>query len=109
MLTIIERPELEKYKIDVVLCNGLGRRAVEALNFEGIRTVGTDITNLTEALKLLADDKLSDIDPARACHGHGQKIEIEQSIACNDRHPMLGKGRGRQQGSRQGRRNQPNG
>ena len=26
--------QLKKYKIDVVLCNGMGRRAIEALNYE---------------------------------------------------------------------------
>ena len=31
--------QLVKYKIDAVICSGMGRRAVESLNSEGIITV----------------------------------------------------------------------
>jgi predicted Fe-Mo cluster-binding NifX family protein len=64
--------QLNRYKIDAVICNGMGRRAVEALNYEGIKTLVTNAGSVEEALAHMNDGTASDIDPARACRGHGQ-------------------------------------
>ena len=69
--------QLTKYRIDTVLCSAMGRRAVEALNSEGIKTLVSDARSVREALDQLADGTAKDIDPARACRGHGQRPQSD--------------------------------
>lgn len=64
--------QLSRFRIDAVVCTGMGRRAVEALNAEGVRTVMADAQTVGEAITQVLNGSASDIDPARACRGHGQ-------------------------------------
>ncbi len=63
---------LAKYKIDCVVCGGMGRRAVEALNSEGIKIYQSGPGAVEELIGLIKAGTLQEIDPAKACRGHGQ-------------------------------------
>jgi len=65
--------QLAHHKIDCVVCAGMGRRAVEALNAEGIRICLAAGKMVDDVINQVKRDELSDIDPAKACRGHGQK------------------------------------
>ncbi|HUV29963.1 MAG TPA: NifB/NifX family molybdenum-iron cluster-binding protein [Acidobacteriota bacterium] len=95
--------QLARYHIDAVLCSGMGRRAIEALNAEGIRTLDTDVTATREAVRMFSEGSLSDIESARACHGRGQRYE-----GTTDRR-VWGRGTGRHQGAGDGQRHRNRG
>jgi len=68
--------QLVRYHINCVVCGGMGRRAVEALNAEGIKIYlagGDTVQAVVEQLKASA---LEEIDPLRACRGHGQRHDL---------------------------------
>ena len=65
--------QLARYKIDCVVCAGMGRRAIEALSMEGIRVYQALSGPVGEVIEALKEDRLSLIDPAKACRGHGQQ------------------------------------
>lgn len=93
--------QLARFRIDAVVCSGMGRRAVEALNSEGVRTLVSDAMNVREAIRQLAVGSARDIDPNRACRGHGQRPHLD----CSERHSGRGSGYGRAssgQGQRRG-------
>ncbi len=83
--------QLAEYHIDAVVCAGMGRRAIEALNTEGVRIVDAGTTSVAEAMDKINADELIDVDPARACRGRGQKAGFGHGPA----HPDLQDGRGR--------------
>ena len=58
-------------KIDAVICGGMGRRAIEALNNDGIRIFIAETRNVNELIEQIKSDSLTEIDPAQACRGHG--------------------------------------
>lgn len=64
--------QLCNFRIDTVMCLGMGRRAVGALNAEGIRTLITDASTVGEALDQLARGIARDMNASVACHGHGR-------------------------------------
>lgn len=64
--------QLAKYNIDCIVCKGMGRRAIEALNREGIKIYQAKTDNIQEVVSLIKSGGLSEIDPATACMGHGQ-------------------------------------
>ncbi|MEW6411945.1 MAG: NifB/NifX family molybdenum-iron cluster-binding protein [Candidatus Zixiibacteriota bacterium] len=101
--------QLAKYKIDCVVCSGMGRRAIEALNSEGIKIYHCESTRVRDIVVQIKTGDLEEIDPATACHGHGQRggcahhggrtsiVEIEQQ---RRRGGGFGQGGGRGQGGR---------
>ncbi|KAA3634988.1 MAG: hypothetical protein DWP97_05750 [Calditrichaeota bacterium] len=83
------------YKIDTVLCNGMGRRAVEALNAEGIETKISESESVQQAIADLQNGKTLDIDPSKACRGHGQHQDHnEKDVSVQDQGFRTGQGRG---------------
>ena len=91
--------QLSVYKIDTVLCNGMGRRAVEALNSEGIKTKISDAESVQQALDDLQNGKTIDIDPTKACRGHGQHQEHNNHHG-QERGVRQGKGYGNGRGGK---------
>lgn len=65
--------QLSRYHIDSVVCLGMGRRAIEALDFEGIRVYDAGSNKVSEVVDKIKAEELTEIDPARACRGHGQR------------------------------------
>jgi predicted Fe-Mo cluster-binding NifX family protein len=66
--------QLARYNIDCVVCTGMGRRAIEALNSEGIKIYEVNVTEVQKVVDKLETNSLIEMDPLRACHGHGQRI-----------------------------------
>lgn len=104
--------QLSKYQIDSVVCNGMGRRAIEALNYENIKVYQSDASEVDEVINQLKENKLSEMDPLTSCHGQGQRIDIHEHDS--DRGSGYGRGRGTGQGrgagiGRGGRRGQGQG
>lgn len=65
--------QLAKYHIDCVVCAGMGRRAIEALNSEGIKTYHADSMMVSQVIEQLKANALTEMDPRTACRGHGQQ------------------------------------
>lgn len=65
--------QLARHKIDAIICTGMGRRAIEALNSEGIRICHAEGETVGQIIDRIKADKLADMDPATACRGHGQR------------------------------------
>ena len=63
--------QLERYQIDAVVCNGMGRRAVEALNAAGVTVYYLDAEQVSDVIEQIKSKKLVEMDPDTACHGHG--------------------------------------
>lgn len=92
--------QLSRHKIDAVVCAGMGRRAVEALNAEGIRTLLSTAGTVGDAVAAIGDGSAEDIDPALACRGHGQH---QSASGTGSPHGHgCGSGRGRHGGGRMG-------
>jgi predicted Fe-Mo cluster-binding NifX family protein len=64
--------QLAHYKIDCVVCTGMGRRAIEALNAEGIQTFHSATARVSDIAEKLRTNSLTAMDPMSACRGHGQ-------------------------------------
>jgi len=62
-----------------VICSGMGRRAVEALNVEGIKTYYSASKSVREILGQFKENKLVEMDPQKACRGHGQRAGHDQT------------------------------
>lgn len=86
--------QLAKHQIDAVICTGMGRRAVEALNSEGIKTMSVTAKIVKDALVELEDGSAEEIDPARSCRGHGQHLEDVPLQREQGRGLGLGRGNG---------------
>lgn len=93
--------QLATHDIDAVVCSGMGRRAIEALNAEGVRIIDARTESVAEAMAKIDAGDLVDVDPSRACRGRGQHAafghEPETETA-----PGTGQGRGRGAGIGQG-------
>lgn len=68
--------QLAHYRINCVVCGGMGRRAVEALNAEGIKIYLAEGGTVQSIVDQLKTSTLQEIDPLRACHGHGQRQDL---------------------------------
>jgi predicted Fe-Mo cluster-binding NifX family protein len=64
--------QLARHHIDCVVCAGMGRRAVETLNGEGIKTYLADGKTVSEIVAQMQSGGLTEIDPRQACRGHAQ-------------------------------------
>jgi predicted Fe-Mo cluster-binding NifX family protein len=72
--------QLADYHVDGVVCGGMGRRATEALNSEGIKIYHADSVRVCEVIEQIKSGKLREMDPATACLGHvhkGMKLQGE--------------------------------
>jgi len=65
--------QLAGFKLDCIICSGMGRRAIEALHSEGIKIYQTKSKKVEEIIKEIKADDLTEIDPLKACSGHGQR------------------------------------
>jgi predicted Fe-Mo cluster-binding NifX family protein len=96
--------QLARYNINCIVCSGMGRRAIEALTSEGVKVYQTESDSVSEAVERIKDGSLTEIDPAKACRGHGQKT----GITGGESGPAYGRGAGygqsgcRQQGQGSG-------
>jgi predicted Fe-Mo cluster-binding NifX family protein len=89
--------QLAKHKIDCVVCSGMGRRAIEALNFESIKVYKSESQIVEEIIAEIKSDSLSEMDPLKSCHGRGQNVSSE-----NIHEEGRGSGFGQRQGRGQG-------
>ncbi|MFH1740011.1 MAG: NifB/NifX family molybdenum-iron cluster-binding protein [bacterium] len=65
--------QLTQYNIDCVVCGGMGRRAIEMLNMNGIKVYASDKKTVREVVDLIVRGELKELDPAMACAGHGSQ------------------------------------
>ena len=65
--------QMAQYHIDYVICAGMGRRAIEALHSEGIKVCQTESKTVGDLVQEIKAGKLTEIDPAKACRGHGHR------------------------------------
>lgn len=57
--------------IDVVVCSGMGARAIQGLNAVGIKALRAEASTVEEVIKKLNDKKLVEITVENACVQHG--------------------------------------
>lgn len=101
--------QLAHHKIDCVVFTGMGRRAIEALNAEGIRTLQSPSTRVVDIVEALRSNSLSEMDPLKACRGRGQHggcSHTHEGTLMPGRGAGYGQGSGNGQGRGQGRRRQ---
>lgn len=86
--------QLGRYKIDCIMCSGMRRRAIEALTSEEIKVYQSESNEVSETVEKIREGSQTEIDPARACRGHGQRA----GIAGGESGPAYGRGAGYGQG-----------
>ncbi|MBD3168512.1 MAG: hypothetical protein GF307_03445 [candidate division Zixibacteria bacterium] len=64
--------QLGKFKIDCIVCRHMGRRAIEALSYEGIRVCRAESESVHDTIEQIKAGNLADIDPEKACRGYGK-------------------------------------
>ena len=97
---------LSRYKIDCVVCGGMGMRAILGLNAEGVKVYQAHSGTVGEAIAMIKEGNLPEMDPRTACRGHGQRGGCGHDTAAADgvTHAHLrGTGGGRGAGRGQGR------
>ncbi|MCP4566189.1 MAG: diguanylate cyclase [FCB group bacterium] len=57
--------------VDMIICTGIGRRAIQALNQGGIKVYKSEAGKVGEVIEKIKSGKLVELDPAMACQGHG--------------------------------------
>lgn len=65
------RNRLGDHEINAVICGGMGRRAIEALNAEGIRIFVAESRDVRQVIEQINSGNLTEMDPHAACRGHG--------------------------------------
>ena len=90
--------QLSKHKIDCVVCGGMGRRAIEVLNFEKIKVYQSNAKIVEEIILEIKSDSLEEIDPLKSCLGHGQHPTRTPSTNTEGRGAGFGQRQGRGQG-----------
>ncbi len=80
--------QLARYRLDCIVCSGMGRRAIEALMSEGIIIYQAESDRVSDIIEALKNNGLAQIDPAQACRGHGQRHKMTHI------EPMPGRGHG---------------
>ncbi|PKK83592.1 MAG: diguanylate cyclase [candidate division Zixibacteria bacterium HGW-Zixibacteria-1] len=63
--------QLAKYKIDGIICSGIGRRAILTMQAEGIKVYHARDAQVAKVLENIKNGDLEEVDPSRACRGHG--------------------------------------
>ncbi|MFH2048182.1 MAG: NifB/NifX family molybdenum-iron cluster-binding protein [bacterium] len=105
--------QLAKYHIGCIICSGIGRRAIEALSTEGIKVYFSESKKVSEIIESVKAGTLKEIDPSKACHGHGQKAGTGAGIHMSESDSGFGHsgggcqhhGGGRNSGKEGGNRN----
>ena len=94
--------QLTRYHVDCIVCSGMGRRAIEALNTEGIKIYQADSERVGDVIESVKSQKLIEIDPAKACQGQGQRGGCAHGMSApgQGRGAGFGLGPGRGQGRR---------
>jgi predicted Fe-Mo cluster-binding NifX family protein len=88
--------QLASYRIDGVICGGMGHRAIEALNSQGIKIYQADFSQVGEVIEQIKSGSMREMDPARACRGHGHRgmgLNVERHRPGGE--GCCGRGRGR--------------
>jgi predicted Fe-Mo cluster-binding NifX family protein len=65
--------QLARYHIDSIICSGIGRRAIEMLKNDGVTVYQSDNKTVAEVVEEIKSGILKEVDPAKACMGHGQR------------------------------------
>ncbi len=86
--------QLAKHHIDCIICSGIGRRAIEALSTEGIKVYYSESKKVSDIIDSIKAGTLKEIDPAKACQGHGQKSGVGTRIYISDSNQNAGQGHG---------------
>jgi len=63
--------QLAGYNVDCVVCGGMGRRAIQALNADGIKVYFARAATVNEVVEQIKAGILKELSPAQACQGHG--------------------------------------
>lgn len=63
--------QLAGENIDCVVCGGMGRRAIQALNADGIKVFYARTTSVNDVVDRMKAGDMKELTPAQACLGHG--------------------------------------
>lgn len=61
---------LASHPLDCVVCRGMGRRAIETLNAQGMRVFRAPSESVADAIQALKANSLREMDMRQACAGH---------------------------------------
>lgn len=64
---------LARYKIDSIICSGIGKRAIEILKKDGIVVYQSDERMVAGVVDRIKNGELTEMDPSTACRGHTHK------------------------------------
>ena len=92
--------QLKEHKIDGVVCNGMGRRAIDHLQKTNIKVYSANCEDVADVIEKVKSDELTEIDPAQACRGHGH----QGGCGHGEGQGGMARQRGSQGGRGQGRR-----
>ncbi len=94
---------LAGYGINSIICRGMGRRAVEMMNAQGITIYRTRVESVRDAIAQIKSGALKELDPKQACAGHaGRQTYGPHSDGCGHGEGQ-GFGPGHEHGQGQGR------
>lgn len=62
---------LEGKNVEAVVCNGMGRRAIQILNMEGLKVYIAEGNTVQDVVGAYKNGQLSELTPDQACAGHG--------------------------------------
>ena len=65
--------QLEQFKIEGVVCKGMGRQAIDNLVRENIKVYWVGSQDVAAVIAKVKANDLTEIDPAQACAGHGHR------------------------------------
>ena len=85
---------LNRYNLDAVICLAMGRRAIMALNGEGIKIYQAESKKVKEVVEKVKSGELVEMDPTKACMGHGHS----HAGHCGGPQPGRGSGYGQGRG-----------
>jgi predicted Fe-Mo cluster-binding NifX family protein len=68
--------------VDVAICRGLGRRALEKLSSQGIQVMLTESWTVSATLEAFRAGSLRTMTADEACagHGHQQRTQLQQGL-----------------------------
>ncbi len=91
---------LSAHPINAVICRGMGRRAVEMMNAQGITIYRTRVERVQEVIEQIKAGTLKELDPKQACAGHaGRQTYGPQAGGCGH---GFGPGHGESKGQGRG-------
>jgi predicted Fe-Mo cluster-binding NifX family protein len=61
---------IAKHKVDIIMTNGMGARAVQMLNAGGIKVFKLEGNTVSEAIKKFEDNQLVELTLDNACSEH---------------------------------------